>query len=658
MEMDNSFETWSQMCEIEAISPQVAMLHIKSGKLRESDYVVPLAFPEFERGIAWNRPRPWWLRSHCIDSAHEIPAGSEYLLLKVDENRHVAIMPVVGSGVRFTVEANDGTPVLKMDGIPPEDDSMLLPVAIVSVGTSPLHTVRQAVESAADRLQTFVLRKDKTTPRWIDYFGWCTWDAFYFDVSAEKVFEGLQAFKDAGFPPRLFILDDGWLTVDEKRQLCSFEAHHEKFPEGLAAFVHKVKDEYGVACFGIWHALQGYWNGVREHSELGSKYRLIDTFNPTPETPGNPPAPRTLVHPDDIAAFYDDFYSFLSASGVDMVKVDNQGSLPEFCPEDLSSVDVMQAYQDAVQAAAVSHMENNILHCMAQIHSVFFYLNRAQVIRNSDDFRPTRDHVQGAHLVVNAMNSIWTSHFGIQDWDMFQSEHPFNEYHAAARAISGGPVYVSDQPGKHNIELLRKLCTSDGRVLRCEEPAMPSEDCVYVDFSKHDRFLKITNHNGRYGTIGLFHCGEYPATRKHGTQTDSFKVSDMPACQSGQFGLYFYRSQKVVTSGAEQAHFVELSSGEYELITSAPMDRGVAVFGLLDKFNSSRAVVSNGWRNSHVYEVVLLDGGRCGFYSETSPESVYVDRAETKDWSYDAQNHSLVVSTAEGKARSLEVMYA
>lgn len=28
------------------------------------------------------------------------------------------------------------------------------------------------------------------------------------------------------------------------------------------------------------------------------------------------------------------------------------------------------------------------------------------------------------------------------DWDMFQSLHPAAEYHASARAISGGPIYV------------------------------------------------------------------------------------------------------------------------------------------------------------------------------------------------------------------------
>ena len=41
------------------------------------------------------------------------------------------------------------------------------------------------------------------------------------------------------------------------------------------------------------------------------------------------------------------------------------------------------------------------------------------------------------------------------DWDMFHSQHPAAELHALARAVSGGPVYVSDYPGKHNFDILR-----------------------------------------------------------------------------------------------------------------------------------------------------------------------------------------------------------
>lgn len=48
------------------------------------------------------------------------------------------------------------------------------------------------------------------------------------------------------------------------------------------------------------------------------------------------------------------------------------------------------------------------------------------------------------------------------DYDMFQSYHPHAAYHAIARAISGGPVYLTYEPGKQNFKVLWPLIYSDG----------------------------------------------------------------------------------------------------------------------------------------------------------------------------------------------------
>ena len=112
---------------------------------------------------------------------------------------------------------------------------------------------------------------------------------------------------------------------------------------------------------------------------------------------------------------------------------------------------------------------------------------RLPVLRGSDDFWPTAPASHGPHLYANAMNALFLSHMALHDWcsslvitykllalcsrllsisysigflsepslaflflnldschrrDMFQSNlgKP-SEMHAAARAISGGPVY-------------------------------------------------------------------------------------------------------------------------------------------------------------------------------------------------------------------------
>jgi raffinose synthase len=91
------------------------------------------------------------------------------------------------------------------------------------------------------------------------------------------------------------------------------------------------------------------------------------------------------------------------------------------------------------------------------------------------------------------------------DWDMFHSRHPFAEMHAAARAVSGGPIYVSDSPGNHNPELLRKLVLSDGTILRPNLPSRPTADCLFNDvMSDGVTALKVWSLNDVSAVVGMF----------------------------------------------------------------------------------------------------------------------------------------------------------
>ena len=116
-----------------------------------------------------------------------------------------------------------------------------------------------------------------------------------------------------------------------------------------------------------------------------------------------------------------------------------------------------------------------------------------------DDFWCTDssgDWLQGCHMVHCAYNSLWMGNFIQPDWDMFQSTHPCAAFHAASRAISGGPIYVSDIVGNHNFELLKTLVLPDGSILRCEYYALPTRDCLFEN-PLHDgkTMLKIWNLN-------------------------------------------------------------------------------------------------------------------------------------------------------------------
>ena len=104
------------------------------------------------------------------------------------------------------------------------------------------------------------------------------------------------------------------------------------------------------------------------------------------------------------------------------------------------------------------------------------------VIRGSDDFWPNDDASHGPHLYANAMNSLLMSRIGVHDWDMFQTNlgKP-SAMHACARAISGGPVYVSDRPLEHESSLIRRLAFPDGSLPRCLRNARPTASSLFLD---------------------------------------------------------------------------------------------------------------------------------------------------------------------------------
>lgn len=60
--------------------------------------------------------------------------------------------------------------------------------------------------------------------------------------------------------------------------------------------------------------------------------------------------------------------------------------------------------------------------------------------------------------------------------------------------ISGGPVYVSDKPGYHDFELLKRLVLSDGTLLRCSQVGRPTLDTLFNDVMRDKKsVLKVQN---------------------------------------------------------------------------------------------------------------------------------------------------------------------
>jgi raffinose synthase len=234
------------------------------------------------------------------------------------------------------------------------------------------------------------------------------------------------------------------------------------------------------------------------------------------------------------------------------------------------------------------------------------------------------------------------------DWDMFQSGHEFGAYHAAGRAVSGGPVYVSDKPGSHDFPLLRKLVCHDGRVLRCDGPGLPTHDTLCSDPTRETVLLKIRNRSGVGGVVGVFNAQTSRDAEERPPIEGNVGPSDVPGLPGKRFAAYAHVSGRLDEIGDQTRLGLALRYRQFEIFTFVPVEHGFAPIGLADKFNSSGTLASVTAADSTL-SVTLYDGGEFVALVKRPPAAVEVDGHSTP-FQYDAASGELRVEVPTPEA--------
>nr|CAB3497751.1 unnamed protein product [Digitaria exilis]CAB3504028.1 unnamed protein product [Digitaria exilis] len=656
----------------------------------------------------------WWMTQRMGTSGRDVPLETQFMLL---ESR-----PSGGAGAG---DDDGGEPVY-----------LGTYMVYVHAGTNPFDTITQAVKVVESHMQTFHHRDKKKLPSFVDWFGWCTWDAFYTDVTAEGVKQGLQSLAEGGTPPRFLIIDDGWqqigsenkeeessnaVVVQEGAQFASRltgikenakfqkkkknEDHHNNIDgereatnkqgiagdeqsghstttPGLKLLVEEAKRDHGVKYVYVWHAMAGYWGGVKPSAEGMEHYESSLAYPvQSPGVMGNQPdivmdslsvLGLGLVHPRKVLSFYDELHSYLASCGVDGVKVDVQNIIETLGAGHGGRVSLTRAYHHALEASVARNFpDNGCISCMCHNTDMLYSVRQTAVVRASDDFYPRDPASHTIHISSVAYNTLFLGEFMLPDWDMFHSLHPAAEYHGAARAIGGCPIYVSDKPGNHNFSLLKKLVLPDGSVLRAQLPGRPTRDCLFADPARDGAtLLKIWNVNKCSGVVGVFNCqgaGWCRVTKKTrvhdaapGTLTGTIRAEDVDAIADiagpgwdGEVVVYTHRSGELIRLPKGATLPVTLKVLEFELFHVSPVmavaSTGVsfAPIGLLDMFNSGGAVErceahAAVQEAAAVVELKVRGCGRFGAYCSRRPVRCTLDAAEV-EFSYDDDTGLLVI---------------
>ena len=630
-----------------------------------------------------HRYEPFWMTAKAGTKAGDVPPETQFLVGEQSDGSVILFAPIIDGDFRACLQgANENSLELVVESNDPSVCTKQAVGLFIAAHENPYPLMEMAAESVMARMQTGRLRRDKALPDFADQFGWCTWDAFYQDVSQEKVKLGLESFRRGGIQLQLLILDDGWQSTRKREsgetRLTAFAAN-EKFSGDLAPTVRMAKEEYGVETFLVWHALNGYWGGVDE--DLMAEYDV----RPVPRrfAPGilhHRPMLNTqywgetvgLVSGKAIYRFFQDYHRHLRKQGVDGVKVDTQATIEGIAYGEGGRVRLMRNYHEALEGSVNTHFDGNLINCMSCANDMLYAALNSNITRTSTDFWPNKPESHGEHLYVNALVSLWFGEFVHPDWDMFQSGHAMGEFHAMGRAVSGSPVYVSDKPDSHNFDVLRKLVLPDGTVLRSPHPGRPTRDCLFHDPTKEDVLLKIFNRNESAlpcGIIGVFnaryHTPNTPPVSGDAANVNKASLSDIAAPNAvvqktesiagyvsasdidgmidSHYAVYRHSTGECrLMELAEQWHF-ELPALTGDVFNVTAIGAGFAPIGLADMYNSGAAIVEGfveATATRTQFTLWVKGEGRFLAWSETRPSRVHIGD-ETLPFTYAEETHLL-----------------
>ena len=508
-----------------------------------------------------------------------------FAICQAGGGRYMVMLPTIAHGASARIAVTEGRAGFVSTGLDSSKVYRSIPLGIIATGRDPYQLVKDAFKAAREASGlAFNLREEKPLPDIFKYFGWCSWNAFGQAVKADDLLAMARDMQERSVPVGYFLIDDGWQSVRDAK-LTGFDANAEKFPGGLAAVASRLKSEFGVKHVGVWHTLQGYWDGIDASA---------------PDFAANPQwfwfgrNRRHCPNPIDEHGrhFMAEWYRRLRSWGVDFVKVDNQGGFREYFYNMLPQGEAMQKMQANLQNAA-KDAGLPIINCMEQHPECYYHYYWSRVGRVNTDFFPEGDEptkenrdIARRHVQDALYNAFWFQEIVHPDYDMFQTHHSAANCFAALNALSGGPLYTTDVPKKMNLELIRKVTNDDGTLLRADQPGRPCLECITAEPMSGDVPLAAFANVGGSAVVVAMNISDVKKLKAQ------IKLKGLQLPLAPKYAVYSHFAGTMAIASAGQVLKADLARMQVEVFTVAPVKLRFAPFGLVDRFLSPAGIVS------------------------------------------------------------------
>lgn len=591
--------------------------------------------PGWDRWCAVYRRDSCWMTPQTGSTLEPIPSETQFLLLRYGKT-HRLYLPLVTDKHRASLQGNrdTGLEIIVESGCP-DTQAETFRSLYTAEGTKPDELVHAAVLA--------LQRRAAQRPRFAEHLGWCSWNAFYEKLTEEKLLQVLQDLQHKGIKPRFAIIDGGWQDTGN-RYLNRIHSHPEKFPAGIASTVSTMKEKFGVKDVFLWQTNLGYWCGLNPESfDATRKTRLqvpsrLDTeqarmaavqetsTGPTDTISDDfyPSNIRTAdFHlPENFGTFYKEYHTYMQEAGANALKIDAITWIEGLGAGLGGRVSLMREFLEASISSLNRYFADSVIWCSSCSNDFLQLAPPQGVVRTSIDYFPEKPETHGQHVYANAINSLFAGPFVWPDWDMFQTDMgKVAEFHAAARAISGGPVYTTDAVGQENADLIQRLTLPDGSVPLCQTYARPTTETLYT--SPEEVLVVIHNHNKCNAVAGFFHCGWQPDQPR--TLTGKLPIESIIDAKNKQLILYRKSTGTFELWSATRSYEVQLGQQEFELVTIISSRNGCAPLGDTSLFNPGGVIHTWQMEGTHVHHFHLLPCRRFDAFLETPPREVWVN---------------------------------
>jgi raffinose synthase len=602
-------------------------------------------------GVAIWSYAPWgiWSKPVPVASAAAMPANNvQFFYWKEKNGAYGAAVPLSGNGYRTTLGSQGDKWGSKSKILDAHETSGEIPALALAYDKNPYELFKKIYITALTAMgRANNLRSKKTLPAPFNYIGWCTWNSSNMgkDLSEDEVISGVKTFTDHHYPLGWVLVDDGWFQ-EKNSQLQSQQPSPKKFPNGFSNMNRRLKQDFGIKYTGIWHAFNGYWNGIDPGSELGKQYKN-DLF-----AWGEGKDMHYFIKPGSaLVKFFDSWYSYFKQQGFDFTKVDNQVSGADMARDNYPVFTFSAQVHHALYLSSDKYFNGALINCMDMVPDAYFNFGSSAVARSEEDYFPYQKdegyNMQhgnaSAHVLQAIYNSIYFSQMVYPDFDMFESDNPNAVIHAVARALNCGPVYVTDQPGKQNFDILNPLVFHDGRLAHSSSALLPTEDCLLQVQGK--KIFKAFSTVGNAGLLDVFNAADADSV------SGNLSPKDVNGLKGNKFLVYehFSGDYKVLARG--QSCNITLPRLACKLYYVVPLENGFAPIGLTAKYNAPSAIIKQKNTPNSV-EITLYEGGLFKAWCADNPKSVLINGKRIKQYNY--ENNMLTLNVPDsGNAHPL-----